>query len=313
MRFRLKLKNQSERLLNFRDPEDRRFLTAKGRVVFIVHGFMERMSSAKWITEMRTGFANRDENAILVDWRKGNAGHYWQSMANTRVVAAMIGRAILNWDIAHKTLIVGFSLGAQIAGEAGRFTQKYGPNVLIDECHGLDPAGPFYDGCPDEMQLDKSDCRVVQAIHTSAEDYKVIGPLAQRFGTYKKTGHCDFWINCGYSQGLCMDMKFMDLMKAMTRMAVHQSDGEMSNWLSGLICSHGRAYEVYINGLLDRCSFSAIPCPECGKWGSSEACLPHDEATSRVSRNNSLPPFSTCDPSRDENYFVSAAEVEPFC
>lgn len=118
VRFRLKLQDQSERLLNFRDPKDAKYLTASGRVVFIVHGFMERMSSAKWLTEMRTGFADRGENPILVDWRKGNAGHYWQAMANTRVVAAVIGRAVLNWGIADRTLVVGFSLGAQIAGEA---------------------------------------------------------------------------------------------------------------------------------------------------------------------------------------------------
>lgn len=308
VRFRLKVKGQDELILNFRDPSHSKYLPAGGRVVFIVHGFMERMSSSKWLTEMRNAFADQGDSAIIVDWRRANAGHYWQAMANTRVIAAMIGRAVLNWRIAERTLVVGFSLGAQIAGEAGRFTQKYG-GVMINECHGLDPAGPFYDGCPDEIQLDKSDCRVVQAIHTSAEDFKVIGPLAMRFGTYKKTGHCDYWINCGHTQGLCRDMKFADLMKAMTRM-MHLSDGEFGNWLLSQVCSHGRAYEVYVSSLMNRCKYPAFPCPDCGKFGSAVDCR---SGMKPQSSNNTLPPFSTCDPTQDVNYFVSSDAYHPFC
>lgn len=138
VKLRLKIKGEPERLLNFRSPEDRKYLTAPGRVVFIVHGWIEKMSNMRWITDMREGFEDLDENAIIVDWRRGNAVHYWQAVANTRVVAAIIGRAILNWEVADRTLVVGFSLGGQIAGEAGQFTQKYG-GVMINECHGLDP------------------------------------------------------------------------------------------------------------------------------------------------------------------------------
>lgn len=94
---------------------------------------------------MVKAFNANGDKVIFVDWRNGNQVHYWQAVGNTRVIGAMIGRAIINWDIAERTLIVGFSLGAQIAGEAGRYTQT-NAGLMINECHGLDPAGPFYDG-----------------------------------------------------------------------------------------------------------------------------------------------------------------------
>ena len=96
---------------------------------------------------------------MFADWRRANGVNYWQAIGNTRVLGAIIGRAILNWDIADRTLAVGFSLGAQIIGEAGAFTQANGNGTKINECHGLDPAGPFYDGCSNDVTLDRSDCR----------------------------------------------------------------------------------------------------------------------------------------------------------
>ena len=40
-----------------------------------------------------------------------------------------------------KALVVGFSLGAQIAGEAAKYVPEQTGSQKIAECHGLDPAG----------------------------------------------------------------------------------------------------------------------------------------------------------------------------
>ena len=71
VRLRLKVKGVTgERILNFRNPNDARWLTgSSGRVVFIVHGFLERMSTSHWPTDMRAAFADQGDSAILVDWR----------------------------------------------------------------------------------------------------------------------------------------------------------------------------------------------------------------------------------------------------
>lgn len=172
-------------------------------------------------------------------------------------------------------------------------------------------AGPFYDGASPDIMLDKSDCRVVQAIHTSAEDVRELSLFAIRFGTYKKSGHCDFWVNCGFNQGPCIDIDFKDMIKSWARLAV-MSDGEMMNYISNRACSHWRAPQIYISSLRNRCGAQGNPilsysCPDCGK---GHFCI---NTQHLPPTNNSFPPFSRCSPEQDDNYYVSSGYFNPYC
>jgi hypothetical protein len=306
VKFRLKAPwIRGEKILNWRDPQHRDFLGNTSRVVFISHGWLEKIATSEWMTAVRDAYVQQGHAAIIIDWRRGNGIQYWQAMANVRIVAAMMGKAVLNWGIHDRTLMIGFSLGAQMIAEAGLYTQTHG-GVKIDECHGLDPAGPFYDGCDADIRLDKSDCRLVQVIHTSSESIPALGALVMSYGTYYKSGHCDFWINCGSNQGPCVDLDFMDLMKAAARIAV-MSDGEMQDWLfKRAMCSHWRAPLVYLSALRHECDFQAVPCPDCG---NKRNCV----STLQGSSNNTLLPFSSCSPDNDDNYYVKSGPYEPFC
>ena len=138
VKFTLYQNGNQGRQLNWRNPGDRQFLTNK-RVVFVIHGFM-RSIDYPFMKDFKDGFLSYDYNVIIVDWTKGTAVTYPQAIANARVVGAMIGRAVINWEIASRTLLTGFSLGAPVASEAGQYVKKFS-NQMIDECHGLDPAG----------------------------------------------------------------------------------------------------------------------------------------------------------------------------
>jgi hypothetical protein len=161
VKFRHYAPGKQERILNWRDPNDRQHLTPSSRVVYIIHGLFEKVSTSAWMIGVKDAYIEQGNDVIIIDHRRANAIHYWQAIANGRLVGAMIGKSVMNWGIHERTLLVGFSLGGQIVGEAGHYTQVHG-NITIDECHGLDPAGPFYDGCDDTIRLDKTDCRIVQ-------------------------------------------------------------------------------------------------------------------------------------------------------
>ncbi|KAI1287033.1 Inactive pancreatic lipase-related protein 1 [Halotydeus destructor] len=299
--FRLIEAGQPERDLIWTDVRERETLT--GPIVFVVHGWIEKVSTSPWIMPIALGWVGRGRKVIIVDWRHGNQIDYFQAMANVRVVGAMIGYAILNWQIAHRTLFVGFSLGAHIAGEAGRFTQQHG-GIKIRECHGLDPAGPFFDGCSDSIQLRKSDCELVQAVHTSAEDVPTIGFLYAALGSYAKSGHCDYWLNCGYSQEPCIDFRVNQLVAALKRLFFHLSDGQILAWIQTQICSHWRAPLVYLSQLVGSCHFGAEVCEDCGL---NRNC--HGSGIT----SNQLPPDGRCNSSLDINYYVKSGPVEPYC
>lgn len=73
-------------------------------------------------------------NIVLVDWHKGAAGpSYVSAAANTQLVGRQL--ALLLMEMIEfgmnitKIHIIGFSLGAHIAGYAGRTIQKKGMKV----------------------------------------------------------------------------------------------------------------------------------------------------------------------------------------
>lgn len=93
-------------------------------------------------------------------------------------------------------------------------------------------AGPFFGACPPNMVLDKSDCSLVQVIHTSAEQFGALSGIIQaQFGTASKSGHCDFWINCGFTQVPCQK-------------TLANGTTQLDLIGSALRCSHSRSHMI---------------------------------------------------------------------
>ena len=77
-------------------------------------------------------------NVIIVDWRDGAANwNYCQSAANTRLVGQQIGKLVRKLEghykanIAERTHIVGYSLGAHVAGNAGMYIRRNPSQVWV--------------------------------------------------------------------------------------------------------------------------------------------------------------------------------------
>lgn len=308
-KFLLFRDGEEPRSLDWRLESEAQYLSKEeypSGVVFIAHGYLEKISFSRWITNMANGYKRLGYAVIVIDWRGGNGVQYWQSAANVRTVGATIGHAIGIWGIADRTLFVGFSLGGQMIVEASNYLKnKFGQQ--INECHGLDPAGPFYDECS-EIQLDKKHCRLVQSIHTSAADIPTLQFAVVRFGTYKKSGHCDYWINCGFNQGPCVDLDFPDFIKGVARLSL-ASDGEILDWTAERVCSHWRAPNIYNEVLTGTSECPAFSCPTCSR---THFCVPPN-AEAKIGSNNTLLPFSRCTPDDDVNYYVKSGSFKPFC
>lgn len=300
-------KNKETEYLNWRSVSDGEELKNEKRVVFLAHGWLEKISFSQWITDMVDGYTALGYAVIVVDWRGGNPVQYWQSSANMRTVGAILGHAIGSWNIADKTLFVGFSLGGQMIAEVSKYLKRRF-NQQMDECHGLDPAGPFFDGCDESLLLDRSHCRLVQVIHTSSGEVPVIQTAAVRFGSYKKSGHCDYWVNCGHNQGPCVDFDFLNLTKAAVRLTM-ASDAELLDWMSKRLCSHWRAPQIYTAALKRDRMCPAYSCPKCGR--GRHFCTPAN--TTRATSDDILPPFSKCSPNDNVNYYVESSSYYPFC
>lgn len=132
---------------------------------------------------------------VIVGWGEGSKT-FCYSWAKKRVnevgfVVAefldfLIGNDTSMWT---KLSIVGHSLGAHVAGFAGK-NVKYG---RVGTIIGLDPALPLFNEDDEDSRLNDNDAEYVEIIHTNAKCY----------GMSKAIGSADFYVNGGEKQPGC--------------------------------------------------------------------------------------------------------------
>lgn len=191
-------------------------------------------------------------NVILVDWsslafpifRKGNF-FYDAAAINAIDVGNYIGRCLAELSKLHKSdpqnfHLVGFSLGAQLAGMAGR-TYREVTGEQLGRITGLDPAGPnFFKGNKlrdvehiglYEKRLRSEDAELVDVIHSST----LMGELAPM-------GDLDFYPNGGELQPGCYA-------------------ADLIAWGA---CSHLKAEHFYLDSVVNATRYPAKSCSRAG-------------------------------------------------
>lgn len=138
-----------------------------------------------------TAFLRRGNyNVILVDWSAMVAVPWYSSAVENLPVAARYLARFLRYLVtsgyaAKHIHLIGFSLGAEVAGFAGKQLQEWG--IKLTRITALDPALPLFEGNSSNRRLSPSDARFVDVIHT---DGGILGnPTAM--------GHADFYPNGG--------------------------------------------------------------------------------------------------------------------
>lgn len=137
---------------------------------------------------------NGSYNIITVDWGKAAIADYITASYRVKLVGIVVAKLIdflhhetgIAFDNIH---VIGFSMGAHIAGIAGKFV-KTGRLPVI---YGLDPALPLFRYENINGRLHVNDADYVEIIHTSVGSYGYDHPM----------GHVDFYINYGYNQPGC--------------------------------------------------------------------------------------------------------------
>ncbi|KAF7993895.1 hypothetical protein HCN44_011164 [Aphidius gifuensis] len=175
------------------------------------------------------------DNIFIVDWSKLASGDYNVVLGRIKDVSKIIARSLdevvkLGLDI-EKFHFIGHSMGAQIAGFVGKYS-----NNLIPRITGLDPAFPgFYN--QGIGHIDKNSARFVDIIHTDAGDY----------GAPSNTGTVDFYANGGHNpQPGC----------GPPRLSLEPSDS----------CSHEKAPAYYAQTINNNKIFTATKCFSYGLY-----------------------------------------------
>ncbi|XP_046916125.2 LOW QUALITY PROTEIN: pancreatic triacylglycerol lipase [Dermatophagoides farinae] len=170
------------------------------KIAFIIHGFAESHTDPILMNAKDSLLKYRSDEigtVIMVDWKHGaTAPAYTQAATNTQVVGRQIAflcnqiHKSRNVNV-HNFYLVGFSLGGQVSGFAGKWSRtEY--HWKFGRITGLDAAAPSFEGWEGAF-LTKEDADFVDGIHTTTGGDILAGQL----GFTSPYAHIDFYPNGG--------------------------------------------------------------------------------------------------------------------
>lgn len=168
-------------------------------VKFLIHGHRENRNNTPYMEALKDALLMKaNVNVIQVFWPKLADKTYVFAAKNSIYVGKVVAGFL--YFIKENTInfsgkqvhLIGFSMGAQVAGVAGYHYRGIG------RITGLDPAGASYECVAKKNRLDSSDADFVDVIHTNG-GCRITGHL----GTQDRSGHLDVYVNGGSHQHGC--------------------------------------------------------------------------------------------------------------
>ncbi|XP_014479688.1 PREDICTED: uncharacterized protein LOC106746986 [Dinoponera quadriceps] len=258
----------------------------------IVHGFGSNCNHL-WVYDMRSALMSiHDCNIVCVDWGPGSAvPNYVRAAANTRLVGRQLAKLIRSLNVPlEKVHLIGFSLGAHVAGFAGAELGN------VSRITGLDPAGPLFESQDPRARLDVTDANYVDVIHSNGEQL-ILGGL----GSWQPMGDVDYYPNGGKMQSGCSNLFFGAVTDIIWSSAVEGKS----------LCNHRRAYKFFTDSVSPKCRFPAFPCDNGYDGLMKGDCFPC--SVNGVDRPcGEMGYYSNESPARGQLYLITRDE-EPFC
>ncbi|XP_017052425.1 uncharacterized protein LOC108095750 [Drosophila ficusphila] len=162
----------------------------------LIHGWLGN-ANANMYTELLPAYFNLktgNYNIFTVDWGRGAIADYITASYRVKPVGQVLAKFV---DFLHQEAglrfedlqLVGFSMGAHVAGLAGKHLQTGRLRMI----RALDPALPFFRYAKEKERLTPEDAEYVEVLHTSVGSY----------GFDRPVGHADFYANWGSQQPGC--------------------------------------------------------------------------------------------------------------
>ncbi|MBN3306695.1 LIPE lipase, partial [Amia calva] len=209
---------------------------ATSRTFLVIHGWTMSGMLESWLHKLVAALLVRekDANVIVVDWLTLAHQLYPDAVNNTKLVGHDIAR-LLEWLKEELNLplenvhMIGYSLGAHVAGYAGTFVQG-----TVGRITGLDPAGPMFEGVDSNCRLSPDDADFVDVLHTYTRE-----ALGVSIGIQQPVGDIDIYPNGGDIQPGC---GLSDILGTMA----YGSFGDVVK------CEHERSVELFVDSLLNK-------------------------------------------------------------
>ncbi|XP_076678593.1 phospholipase A1-like isoform X2 [Andrena cerasifolii] len=174
-------------------------------IIFLIHGFTSEANNTNYFDLASALLEKEDVNVCSVDWRDGACStglsltdlvSYESAVRNVPTVGEYLAKFIVKLvreygAVVPRLKVIGHSLGAHVAGFAGKYVKKILGNK-IEMIIGLDPAFPSFESRSAANRLSRGDASYLEVFHTS------------RLGIHFPLGDTDVYFNGGKSQPGCI-------------------------------------------------------------------------------------------------------------
>ncbi|XP_045464875.1 phospholipase A1-like [Harmonia axyridis] len=212
---------------------------SNGNIFFLIHGWSKNMTSCPWYNALTDVLLEKysDSQIVMVDWDEIAGERYpfsaYFAEGVGKCIASLIELLVQNHRISLQNIvIIGHSLGGQIAGMIGKYYQA-STKTRLPRIIALDPAAPIFRFRPSTKRLNENDADAVIVIHSD-----IFG-----FGYPKRCGTIDFYPNGGFDQPGC-----------------RRKYSTVEEQKDAIWCSHRRCSDIFIESLKRPLAFMAMKC-----------------------------------------------------
>ncbi|XP_061837827.1 endothelial lipase [Nerophis lumbriciformis] len=222
---------------------------AAAKTIFIIHGWTMSGIFESWMQKLVSAVMQRESeaNVVVVDWISMAQQLYPDAVNHTHAVGQDIA-AMIDWlhdELGlplEKVHLIGYSLGAHVAGYAGTHVRG-----SLGRITGLDPAGPMFEGVEEERRLSPDDADFVDVLHTYTRE-----ALGVSIGIQQPIGDIDIYPNGGEVQPGC---------------ALGDVLAVAGNFMEVVKCEHERAVHLYVDSLMNKEHVSfAFQCTDSDRF-----------------------------------------------
>ncbi|XP_072920173.1 putative endothelial lipase isoform X1 [Hemitrygon akajei] len=213
----------------------------------IIHGWTTTGLMESWISGMVKALQKQEAHAniIVANWLDRAHQLYPVAVNNSKEVGKEVA-VLIDWleqetrFSPRKLHLIGYSLGAHVAGFAGKAARN-----RIGRITGLDPAGPMFEGEDPDRRLCPDDADFVDVLHTFA--YNTLGVS---IGIERPIGHIDVYPNGGSFQPGCGLHNVLNAIAS-------------GNFGEVVYCQHERSVHLFVDSILNQDKQSWVyRCPD---------------------------------------------------
>ncbi|KAH9629708.1 hypothetical protein HF086_001521 [Spodoptera exigua] len=245
------------------------YINVESKTVFYAFGFLGAEDVQDTDKFIEATLSNTNWSIVLVNWEEeaspGGLPDYFGAARNSQTIGTELGQAIStmleNGLLLNNTILVGFSLGAQMCGRAGE-TIKNITGQPLPLIVALDAAKPLFEPFEIFRCIKSTDATRVVLVHTDKSTFGVSGS----YGTHDFFANDPYYTERGHQPGCSLVNTLLNPIFLLQNFDFFR----ISMFKPIVFCSHLRAVQFWIENIINNCTIIGNLASSAEAWVLSD-------------------------------------------